>query len=208
MTLDSVIQKYGTGRKGKIEIPNVDRKDMAILFGELGFGVGVEVGTERGVYAKVLCQNIPGLRLSCVDPWLKYRGYREHVSQEKLDRFYEESGVRLAQYGVNLIRKMSVDAAQDFGDRSIDFVYIDGNHEFGHVVADVCAWTPKVRHGGIVAGHDYIQRVNPEYLMGVVEAVDGYVSAYRIEPLFIFGRKERVEGERRDDTRSWMFIVP
>jgi predicted O-methyltransferase YrrM len=206
-TLDYITEKYQTARTGKVEIPGVDRLDLASLFSELGFRTGVEVGTERGVYAKALCNRIRGLKLSCVDGWAAYKGYREHVSQAKLDSFYAETAERLSPYDVTLVRKFSVEAAKGFADGSLDFVYLDANHDYGHVVADLCAWTPKVKKGGIVAGHDYIRRSNPEYPIGVVEAVDGYVSAHRIDPLFILGRKERREGEKRDDARSWMFVV-
>lgn len=206
-TLQKVLDTYNLkGSAEKIEIPNVDRLDMMKLFNDLGFKVGVEIGTERGVFAKSICNQIPGVQLTCVDPWLAYKGYREHVSQERLDGFYEETKERLADYDVTLIRKFSTDAVEDFEDNSLDFVYIDGNHEYRHTVNDIALWTPKVKIGGIVAGHDYIKRKNPDYLMGVVPAVDGYVDAYGIKPLFIFGRKNAPEGEKRDRNRSWMFV--
>ena len=205
-TLDRIVEKYGTGRKGKIEIPDMDREDLAHLFHELGFTVGVEVGTERGQYAKAMLTRNPDLKLYCVDPWIAYQGYREHVTQEKLDWLYSEAVTRLEGLNAVLVRKFSHDAAADFKDESIDFVYIDGNHEFRHVVNDIADWTPKVRKGGIVSGHDYIQRNNEGYLMGVVEAVTGYVGAYHIDPLFVVGTKPIVEGQKRDRPRSWFFI--
>lgn len=209
-TLEKIIQEYNLHKSAPmaamIEVPNVDRVSMMELFHKLGFTRGVEVGTERGVFAKQICQAIPGIHLSCVDPWLAYSGYREHVSQGRLDDFYEITKDRLKDYNVDLIRKYSADAVEDFEDGELDFVYIDGNHEYRHTVNDIALWTPKVRDGGIVAGHDYIKRKNPDYLMGVVPAVNGFVEAYAIQPLFIFGRKDKVEGEKRDRNRSWMFV--
>jgi hypothetical protein len=64
-----------------------------------------------------------------------------------------------------------------------------------------------VRTGGIVAGHDYIRRKNPEYLMHVIPAVHGYIDSYQIKPLFVLGRKDAPAGELRDKTRSWFFVV-
>ncbi len=49
----------------------------------------------------------------------------------------------------------SVDVAASFDDASLDAVFIDGNHDHAAVGADLAAWTPKVRPGGLVAGHDY-----------------------------------------------------
>jgi len=190
-----------------VEIPDADRGTLAGLFAELGFKTCVEVGTERGHYAETLCGANPGMKLYCVDSWKAYGGYREHVSQAKLDGFYEETVERLRPYDATLVRKSSADAANDFADGSLDAVYIDANHSLPHVIADLCAWVPKVRKGGIVAGHDWIRRSNPDCLMHVVPAVTAYVDAYDIKPLFVLGRRERVEGEKRDRARSWFFVV-
>lgn len=209
-TLQTIFSKYAVEKKtGTIELPNMDRYDLAELFCELGLNVGAEIGTERAVYAKAMISRNPKLKLYCVDPWTAYKGYREHVSQDKLDTFYGEAEERLKAFPGQsvMVRKFSHDAVNDFEDGSLDFVYIDGNHSFRHVVNDICDWTPKVRKGGIVSGHDYIQRKDPHYLMGVVEAVTGYVAAYHIDPLFLVGRKEPPPGEKRDKPRSWFFVV-
>lgn len=206
-TLLYILSKYHIpDASKKVEIPDMNRLDLARLFEELGFKTGVEVGTERGVYAKELLERAPSVHLHCVDPWKAYHGYREHVSQEKLDGFYLETVERLKRYNAMIIREFSLKAADIFANNSIDFVYIDGNHAYEHVVADLAAWVPKVKKGGIVAGHDYLKRVNPEYLMGVVPAVDGWCDAYQVEPLFIVGSKEIKESERRDKQRSWFFV--
>jgi predicted O-methyltransferase YrrM len=42
-----------------------------------------------------------------------------------------------------------------FRDQSLDFVFIDADHRYDAVVADVRAWKSKVKPGGILAGHDY-----------------------------------------------------
>lgn len=188
-----------------IELPNEDRVSLANLFAELGFNIGIEVGTEQGAYAKVLCDCNPGVKLYCVDPWLAYPGYREHVSQEKLDGFYRKTRELLSPYRAELIRETSLSAVDHFADGSLDFVYIDANHEFSHVVADITAWLPKIRKGGIISGHDYIRKKDMKF--GVVEAVQGYTSAYDIKDWYVLGRKERVEGERRDRSRSWFWYV-
>lgn len=61
----------------------------------------------------------------------------------------------------------SLTAAAQFADGTLDFVYIDGAHDYDSVVADLAAWTPKVKPGGLIAGHDY----NPGAWPGVVRAV-------------------------------------
>lgn len=190
-----------------IEIPNVGRHDLARAFGALGFRTVVEVGVERGVYAQVICESAPDVQHIGVDPWQRYGAYRDHVGQAKLDAFYLEATARLAPYRSTLVRGFSVDVAREFDDGSVDAVYIDGNHDLAHVVADLSAWAPKVRSGGLICGHDWIRRraAIPHH---VVQATVAYTQCYRIDPWFVLGRKARRPGETRDTSRSFFWVQP
>lgn len=48
----------------------------------------------------------------------------------------------------------SAEQAKHFEDRSLDFVFIDASHDTESVIRDIKAWEPKVRKGGVLAGHD------------------------------------------------------
>jgi predicted O-methyltransferase YrrM len=61
----------------------------------------------------------------------------------------------------------SWDAASQFEDKSLDFVFIDADHVYESVKRDIIAWLPKIKPGGIIAGHDYCD-VHP----GVIQAVN------------------------------------
>lgn len=196
-------------RRLPIEIPNANRDTLARLTYLLGHTRGVEVGVERAKYSEVLLRENPLLHLTCVDRWMPMRHYRDHVDSSKLERFYVESQERLSPYRerVTFMRALSVDAAQKFEDRSLDFVYIDANHNIQSVIADLAAWSPKVRVGGIVAGHDYLKAKLPS-MMHVPQAIHAWTDAYEIAPWFVLGRQAKVEGELRDDGRSWLYVVP
>jgi predicted O-methyltransferase YrrM len=55
-----------------------------------------------------------------------------------------------------LLREDSVTAANEFfSSNKIDFCFIDGDHNVDSFQKDLEAWYPKVKNGGILAGHDY-----------------------------------------------------
>ena len=206
-TLNYIVQKYDIDlrQRSPIEIPNIGRDLLAGLFNELGFTVGVEIGVQQGEYAEVLCKAIPGLKLYGVDPWKTYRGYREYVTQAKLDGFIAEACDRLTTYDWQPIRRFSMAAAEDFDANSIDFVYIDGNHDLQNVINDIAEWSKKVRPGGIISGHDYIKRKGPTNTH-VISAVQAYTYSYGINPWFLLGARKREPGIVRDRSRSWMWV--
>jgi hypothetical protein len=65
------------------------------------------------------------------------------------------------------IRKKSEDAVNDV-EEHLDFVYIDGNHDYEYVKKDIALYYPLVKYGGVFGGHDY----GP--WMGVTRAVDEF----------------------------------
>lgn len=208
--LDYVVQKFGINLNAKhmpIEIPNTDRTTLSKLFHELDYKTGVEIGVEQGAYAERLCKDNPQAHIYGVDPWEHYSKYREHVSQVKLDTFYQATLTRMAPYHWTPIRKYSRDGAQDFKDGSLDFVYIDGNHTLPYIIDDLVQWTPKVRKGGIISGHDFLKRKRPHaYECHVVEAVYAFTQSYGINPWFVLGTKTPQPNEVRESVRSFFWV--
>ena len=215
MSNEYIIQKYGldinTKRFGRLDIPNTDRGDLCHLFNELGYKVGAEIGVERGRFSEQICLANPLIELYGVDHYGNYGG-KFGKNQEAN---YAEAQERLKQYDFRFVKKTSMEALSEFADGSLDFVYIDGDHEFSHVACDIVEWTKKIRKGGIVSGHDYSHPQNrwdgngelkKNVTHHVKEAVDGYMAGYRIEPWFVLGRTERRDGEKRELLRSWFFV--
>jgi len=60
-----------------------------------------------------------------------------------------------------LLQMPSVDAARALAYRTFDAVYIDGSHDMVSVRQDITAWRPRVRSGGLLAGHDYVDTHRP-----------------------------------------------
>jgi len=168
------------------------------VYNGLGLRYGVELGVEKGLFSKHLCETVADIHLVSIDAWAAYKGYREHVSQEKLETFYEKATQRLSPYNCDIIRGYSMDVVKTFNDETFDFVYLDGNHDFVNIANDIVEWEKKVRVGGIVSGHDY-RRFKPRknYKCHVFEVVQAYTRAHRILTWFI------ITGDR---SPSWFWV--
>lgn len=143
------------------------RMGLPIILNELRLtGEAVEVGTHRGEYASCFLEKWNGRMLWCVDPWENPAGYE----QQALTLAYSD-GNRNNDYAAclkalrkvdprgkrhNLLKLVSLEAATVFKDGSLDLVYIDGDHTRPAIDNDLEAWWPKLKKGGLLAGHDFI----------------------------------------------------
>jgi predicted O-methyltransferase YrrM len=130
---------------------------------------GAEVGVFTGYYSELLCKAMPNLHLTCCDIW----------GSGKYKRAEDQCLARLAPYNTTIIKDYSVEAAKQVADGSLDFVYIDGAHDYDNVKADLKAWLPKVRVGGIVAGDDFYDF--PSGKGGVMQAATELTSHYHYD---------------------------
>jgi predicted O-methyltransferase YrrM len=53
------------------------------------------------------------------------------------------------------VKCLSHEGADFFNDNSVDVIFIDAGHSYEAVKKDIEAWLPKMKKGGIMAGHDY-----------------------------------------------------
>lgn len=150
------------------------RNDLAILFKKLKFNFGVEVGTKKGEYAKILLESNLDLCLVCVDP---YKGY-DGISQERQNNIKEYAKNNLKGLNVNQIYLPSLEAVHLYQNETFDFVYIDANHSFDYVIQDIIYWMPKIKKDGILAAHDYCDA-------DVRKAVDSYTHCHNINPWYV-----------------------
>lgn len=195
-------------------IPDCTRSELPEFFKGLGFKVGVEVGVSWGQnivdYAKT------GLRIYGVDPWISYEDdvYRKIISipgehARTIEDVYNYAVERTSPYpNCTLIRKTSVEAANDFPKRSLDFVYIDANHAFGYIAMDLMKWADKVKKGGVIAGHDYYSTQRDRSLRHVGNVVDAFAKSYDFTNWYVLGQKneDRDPEERFDRELSYMFF--
>jgi len=125
-------------------------------------GTFVEIGTWTGDFAEALLKSTQCTTLVCVDPYKFFNdfSYRDSMNlklHSNAENRFQTAKRRLETIGKNriqMLRKVSMDAIHDISDNSLDFVYIDGNHEYKYALEDILAWYPKVKAGGILAGDD------------------------------------------------------
>lgn len=187
MTIQRILNRYRVTADPPYPVKlKASRNDLPHLCQALGFTTGAEVGVWKGEYSRKFCEAMPGVRWTCVDPWAPYAAYRDNKNQQTLiDKAYHQAQSNLTGYGVSVLRMSSEAAAPLVPDQSLDVVYLDGNHEDAYIRQDLDLWLPKVRPGGIIAGHDY--RVHPSKpFIQVKDAVDMYTAGRGIAPWFIF----------------------
>ena len=66
------------------------------------------------------------------------------------------AGIRYKDWNrVKILKKNSIKASKEIENNSLDMIFIDADHRYKAVLDDLKHWYPKVRKGGIIAGHDY-----------------------------------------------------
>lgn len=157
----------------------VDQRAIEIISRIGDNAVGVEVGVFKGGLSNRLLMNKPDLFLHIVDSWAtgsqEYKDsgdYHANLTEEEQEKFYQETlrNTEFAKERTKIWRMDSVEAAKQFEDKSLDFVFIDADHSYEGCKRDIEAWRPKLKDTGLLCGHDY---ENAEYSkFGVKKAVD------------------------------------
>lgn len=150
----------------------------------------VEVGCWKGRSAAFMAVEIHNsgktILFDCVDTWTGSVTEDGHQSDQyvKSGTLYEKflSNTDLVKHIITPKRGDSTEMASTYEDNSLDFVFIDGDHRYECVKADIEAWLPKMKNGGILSGHDYgwcedVRRAVHEVLG---EGTDSYTDRYGV----------------------------
>jgi predicted O-methyltransferase YrrM len=151
----------------------------------------VEVGVWKGMsvaYAAVkVLQLKKDIKIYAVDTFEGSSGEVGPLDKNSInsDSVYEECRTNLEPVSsiVSIIRSDSIEASKMFDDQSLDFVFIDAAHSYQYVKADIEAWLPKVKSGGFIGGHDYLNSDPTHADGGVTRAVQEIFKDYNIEQM-------------------------
>ena len=133
---------------------------IAHLCRKHGLRRGVELGVREGRFTKHILLHVPGSHMTGVDSWCALPT-RDEPGAETYERWpmarYRAEALALAGHFPGRCRMLEMttdEAARVVPDSSVDFVFVDADHTEEAVARDIAAWTPKVRLGGLIAGHD------------------------------------------------------
>ena len=128
--------------------------------------IGAELGAHGGRFTERLLAAHKHLVMVAIDTWTPRPGY-DLYDFPTIEADFRQ---RMGKFGkrVRPLRMETVAAAREFPDAHFDFVFIDADHSYEAVTADIDAWRPKLKAGGLLCGHDYGHPRFP----GVKRAVD------------------------------------
>lgn len=138
--------------------------------------VGAEIGVWKGELSVYLLEQLPNLTLHMVDCWERIQPNRgtnfteEHAVVARLEA---EGRTDFARDRRQIHFATSEEASGVIKDNELDFVFIDAEHVYHGIYADIRFWFPKVRLGGLMSGHDYSR-----FKWDVKRAVDEYVEEH------------------------------
>lgn len=125
--------------------------------------VGCELGVWKGDFSEEILKLVKPATLFLIDPWLYQPEYSTSwygggvaKTQQDMDDIHDAVKVRVSGYSdVEIIRKKTEELSNEIPDGLLDWVYIDGNHQYEFVLNDLRTFCPKVKPGGIICGDDY-----------------------------------------------------
>lgn len=120
----------------------------------------IEIGSYCGASSSIIAEQFEHSAINCVDPWSPYTedcSVIDLVKQEKelIEAEYLFDTVVSSHSNITKNKTSSLEYVKKIPDHSIDFIYIDGNHQYSSVKEDIISWLPKIKKGGVISGHDY-----------------------------------------------------
>lgn len=152
---------------------------------QLNLTLGAEIGVLQGATSRGLLEAFPNLTLIMVDLWNAYHVRSAYAkSGDAIAKLHQLQHIANEQIAFDatafasdrrmLLRANSAIACRAIGDQSLDFVFIDADHTYDAVKADIEAWWSKVKQGGLLSGHDYDSRLDRSGKWGVKRAVSEF----------------------------------
>jgi hypothetical protein len=165
---------------------------------------GVEIGTFNGWFASDILHLWRGKKLYLIDAWryLEYWNDKMNAGKEEQRNRLCNTFEMIYKFGrrVVMIRELSEDAGLLFNNHSLDFVYIDADHSYESVFRDIQLWASKVKSGGVLIGHDYLDGTQ---LNGTIYSVKSAVNDWAKENL----KEVQIIEEDKNHEPGWIIYL-
>jgi hypothetical protein len=139
--------------------------------------IGAWLGKSTAYMGVEILNSGKRIRFDVVDTWAGSEGELDtwHSLAKKEDIFHLfMKNTQPISAIIHPVRNNSTEAAKLYPDESIDFIFIDANHSYEFVKADIAAWYPKLKKGAYIGGHDYnwetVKRAVDEYFKDRVQS--------------------------------------
>ena len=139
--------------------------------------VGLEIGICKGENIVHFLEQTDKIeKIYCVDPYLPYMDWVGPATQEDVDEHFRITLENFKPHTdrIKMYKALSADIVNDFPDEFFDYIFIDGDHSYEGVKRDLEMYYPKIKKGGICAGHDF-------NLDEVRKAIAGFLLLQNIE---------------------------
>ena len=144
-------------------------------------GKVAEIGVAQGEFSELILKITEPDLLHLVDVW-NSKTYHAGLFRKVADKFKN----LIDEGRIQILRKLSTDAAEDFDDNYFDWIYIDTDHSYATTREELVKYAPKVKHDGIIAGHDYTMGIWISLnRYGVIEAVHEFCVKYEWELVYL-----------------------
>ena len=165
------------------------REDIPNLIRCMNNPVICEIGVQMGLnFKNMITENT--IKAVAIDSWTNTGTIGQNdsnYSSIELDNQYNTVVDMFKDDNrVSIIRNYSLESSKLFDNETFDFIYIDADHTYDAVLSDLEHWYPKLKIGGVISGHDYIDgdyTVSIGHLVrfGVMDAVSEFLKKYRID---------------------------
>ena len=140
-----------------------------------------EIGVDQGEFSELILKVTEPDLLHLVDIWDSKR-YHGGLFKKVTSKFKNLIDLE----SIQIHRKLSTDAADDFEDDYFDWIYIDTTHSYDTTREELVKYAPKIKHDGIIAGHDYTMGIwSSLNRYGVIEAVHEFCVKYEWELVYL-----------------------
>lgn len=159
--------------------------------------IGAEVGVWKGGFSQRILQIAKPQELNLIDPWRlsmevqhanAWYGSKSAPDMEEIfNEVKKKFAVPIARGTVKIHRGLSTDLWRTFPEAYFDFVYIDGDHSYEAVRADLFASYSRVKQGGLICGDDY--SLGGWWKDGVVKGMHEFLASHAVHIELVLGNQ-------------------